>query len=146
MAPSNFQPPSPTIEFVPNPYYSFPYIATSFGNARACSQAIGQCSDSFQACTSQLGGQAGAGDYHVTVVVPGGGGTTVTGNGGINYGPASATSICEYSQSHLGIPMSMCANRFPLQKRQQSVQDRLQGHSTRDVVRVIMPSSVFCTV
>ncbi|KAK0754077.1 hypothetical protein B0T18DRAFT_398445 [Schizothecium vesticola] len=94
VAPANFQPPNPTIDFVPNPYYSFPYIATSFGNARACSQAIGQCSDSFQACTSQLGGQAGVGNYHVTVVVPGGGGTTVTGNGGINYGPASATSIC----------------------------------------------------
>ena len=94
VAPPNFQAPTPTVDFVPNQFYSYPYIATSFPNAGACSQAISQCNDNFESCTSQLGGLAGLGNYQVTVIVPGGSGTTVTGNGGINYGPASATSIC----------------------------------------------------
>ncbi|KAM7197647.1 hypothetical protein V8F20_006537 [Naviculisporaceae sp. PSN 640] len=93
-APASFVTPGPAqtaVSFVANPYFSFPYIATYFDNPGDCSAAVTQCGNNYQACTSQLGGQGGFG---VTIVVPGGAGTTVTGGGQANLGPVSATSIC----------------------------------------------------
>ncbi|KAK3394527.1 hypothetical protein B0H63DRAFT_517649 [Podospora didyma] len=106
-APGSFVPPTTTAaSFVPNPYFSFPYLATYFANAGDCSAAVTQCGSNYAACTAQL---AGAGGYGVTIVVPGGAGTTITG-GGVNYGPASATSICNslaQAACH-GLQASMC--------------------------------------
>ena len=97
-APASFVTPIPTaapVSFVVNPYFSFPYVATSFGNPGPCSPAVSQCRANYAACTGQLDGQALSGSYGVTIVVPGNGGTTVVGGGGgITYNPASATSIC----------------------------------------------------
>jgi hypothetical protein len=65
-------------------------IATSFSNPGACSRAVNQCNANQQACQLALDGLAGAG---VTIVNPG---TTIVANaGGMDYGPASATSICK---------------------------------------------------
>jgi len=87
--------PSPTVSWVENPYFSFPFVATSFAGPGACYQAINQCSDNYGACTAQLGGQSGAG-FQVTVVVPdGSAGRTVVGGMGVTLPVASATSICK---------------------------------------------------
>lgn len=97
-APAEFVGPTPTVAFVPNPYFSFPFIPTSFNGPGACSQAASQCSDNYNACTAQLEGQGGSGgSYQVTIAVPGMGGspgTTIVGNGGVTYPTSSATSIC----------------------------------------------------
>ncbi|KAK3330299.1 hypothetical protein B0H66DRAFT_56234 [Apodospora peruviana] len=112
-APATFVTPAPSataVSFVPNPYFSFPYIATYFANPGDCSAAVDQCSSNYAACTSQLDGQAGGGAFGVTIVVPGGGGTTVTGGVQANYGTASATSICNSLSSVAcsGLQPSMC--------------------------------------
>ncbi|KAH6854384.1 hypothetical protein B0I37DRAFT_28875 [Chaetomium sp. MPI-CAGE-AT-0009] len=81
--------------YVPNVFFSFPYVATYFANPGHCSAAISQCSANHAACTSQLAGQNGlGGGFAVTVVVPGGGGTTVAAGGGLSVDAAAATSIC----------------------------------------------------
>jgi hypothetical protein len=97
-APASFVSPGPTataVSYVPNAYFSFHYIATYFDNGGYCSAAVSQCSANYAACTSQLGGGAAGAGYPVTIVVPGGGGTTVTAGAGATVGAASATSICE---------------------------------------------------
>lgn len=99
-APESFVPPgaaaTTAASYVPNVFFSFPYVATYFANPGHCSAAISQCSANYAACTSQLAEQDGSGaGYAVTVVVPGGGGTTVAAAGGISVGPAAATSICK---------------------------------------------------
>ena len=97
-APASFVSPGPTataVSYVPNAYFSFPYIATYFANGGYCSAAVSQCSANYAACTSQLGGGAAGAGYAVTIVVPGGGGTTVTAGAEATVGAASATSICE---------------------------------------------------
>lgn len=108
---------------MPNSYFSFPYVATSFPNAGACSAAVSQCSRNFDTCSSELasgrdgGGGGGGGNYGVTIVVPGGGGTTVApgnggGGGGDPLGSASATSICSSLSSEAcgGLSGDMCTN------------------------------------
>ncbi|KAK3906224.1 hypothetical protein C8A05DRAFT_40960 [Staphylotrichum tortipilum] len=115
-APANFvtpgAAPTPTaVSYVPNAYFSFPYVATYFANPGSCSAAISQCSVNYLACTAQLGGGGdGGGRNPVTVVVPGGGGTTV-GGGGTAYGIASAASICNSLSSAAcsGLQLSMCS-------------------------------------
>ncbi|EAQ90800.1 hypothetical protein CHGG_02735 [Chaetomium globosum CBS 148.51] len=77
-APESFVPPGPAAttaaSYVPNVFFSFPYVATYFANPGHCSAAISQCNANHAACTSQLAGQDGSGaGYAVTVVVPGGG-------------------------------------------------------------------------
>ncbi|KAM7192007.1 hypothetical protein V8F33_008585 [Rhypophila sp. PSN 637] len=109
-APASFVTPGPTktaVSFVPNPYFSFPYVATYFDNPGDCSAAVSQCSANYGVCTSQMGGQ---GDFVVTIEVPGGGGTTFTGGGQANVGPVSATSICNSLSSVAcnGLQQSMC--------------------------------------
>ncbi|KAG8164831.1 hypothetical protein KVR01_005106 [Diaporthe batatas] len=94
-APSSFRPPTTTaVSYVPNAYFSFPYIATSFSNAGACSRAVSQCSANYEACTADLEGGGGGGA--VTIVVPAGNGgtTTIGANAGATLPTASATSVC----------------------------------------------------
>lgn len=92
-APSSYHAPSSTaVSYVANGYFSsFPYIATAFSNAAACSRAVSQCSANYAACTAGLeGSDAGGG---VTVVVAGS--TTVRGvTAAATYPASSATSIC----------------------------------------------------
>jgi hypothetical protein len=114
-APDNFVPPdaaaTTAASYVPNVFFSFPYIATYFANPGHCSAAISQCNANHAACTSQLAGQDGSGaGYAVTVVVPGGGGTTVAAGDGISVAAAAATSICNSLSSEAcgGLRPSMC--------------------------------------
>lgn len=130
--------PTPTAaSYVPNPYFSFPYVATYFANAGYCSAAISQCSVNYLACTAQLGGGDGGGRNPVTVVVPGGGGTTV-GGGGTAYGIASAASICK--RDRLTHPAAVVAC-YPLltqhhRYRQQPLQRGLQRPPAQHVLHV----------
>ncbi|KAI1764053.1 hypothetical protein GGR53DRAFT_337678 [Hypoxylon sp. FL1150] len=84
---------TPAVSYVSNTYFSFPYIQTSFANSVACSSALSQCSKNYQACTSALGGGSGE-VWGVTIVVPGGGGTTVAATAGTGLPSATATSVC----------------------------------------------------
>ncbi|KAK3383903.1 hypothetical protein B0T24DRAFT_673725 [Lasiosphaeria ovina] len=97
-APASFVTPNPAqttpVSFVPNPYFSFPYIATSFAGPADCSAAVSECSVNWAVCTAQLEGQAGSAPFGVTIVVPGGGGVTVGGGAGVTYPTPTATSIC----------------------------------------------------
>ncbi|KAK0733350.1 hypothetical protein B0T26DRAFT_669766 [Lasiosphaeria miniovina] len=97
-APASFVTPNPAqttpVSFVPNPYFSFPYIATSFAGPTDCSAAVSECSVNWAVCTAQLEGQAGSAPFGVTIVVPGGGGVTVGGGAGVTYPTPTATSIC----------------------------------------------------
>lgn len=105
-APTSFRPPSTTpVSYVGNPFFSFPYIVTSFSNAAACSRAVSACSANYGACTRGLEGGAGGG---ATVVV--GGSTTVGGAVGTTYATSSATSICSSlsSVACFGIQDSYC--------------------------------------
>ena len=83
--------PTQPVSYVPNSYFSFPYAVTSFDNSAACASAVTACSENFDICTANLGGQ-GKGAFGVTIQVPGGGGVTVGGSAQ-SLGP-SATSIC----------------------------------------------------
>lgn len=76
--------------WVPNPYFPFPYAATTFGNHASCSSAVKSCSINYGACmaTLQMGNS-----HHVTVAIPGNTGTTITG-GGASFPSSRATSIC----------------------------------------------------
>ncbi|KAK8095318.1 uncharacterized protein PG998_001947 [Apiospora kogelbergensis] len=66
---------TPAPSFVTNSLFNFPAIATSFSNQGACSHAWDSCSRNYDVCTSGLA--SGTGGFHVTIDVPGGGGTTV---------------------------------------------------------------------
>jgi hypothetical protein len=74
--------------YVSNPYFPFPYIATSYTNSADCVSAYDNCQVNYAACTVELQGGGGNG---VTIVAPGGG-TTVAATA-VNLG-TSATSIC----------------------------------------------------
>lgn len=113
-APASFSPPSAatgSVSFVANSYFSFPYIATSFADRAACTSAVSQCSANYAACTSDLQGANGAGaGYGVTIIVPGGGGTTVAGATQVSLAPTSASSICSSlsSVACFGLQSSQC--------------------------------------
>lgn len=83
--------PTPAPSFVPNSYFAFPYIPTTFSDSQACTEAIDQCSRNYEACTAGLAGVGGG--YGVTIVVPGVGGTTVAATHD-TVPTASASSIC----------------------------------------------------
>lgn len=134
-APASFVTPDPTTaaSYVPNEYFSFPYVATSFANPGHCSAAISQCSANYEACTSQLAREdgSGGGGYAVTVVVPGGGGTTVTAGAGVSVDASAATSICKnLSHFTLRFLLTYCWRATGLRlcvfHRQQLIQCRLQ--------------------
>ncbi len=73
---------------VPNQYYPFAYIPTTYVNAAACSSAYTGCQTDLASCTAALAGQING----VTVQAPGGG-MTVQGITA-RVDPTSATSIC----------------------------------------------------
>ncbi|KAI1107672.1 hypothetical protein F4804DRAFT_296735 [Jackrogersella minutella] len=101
--------PTPSVSFVSNTYFQFPYIQTSFANSVACTSALNQCSSNYVACVSDLAGTAGAG-YGVTIVVPGGGGTTVAATTGTALPSATATSVCSSlsSEACYNLQTSQC--------------------------------------
>ncbi|KAF4997089.1 hypothetical protein FGRMN_4098 [Fusarium graminum] len=76
--------------YVPNTYFAFPYAATTFSNEAACTSATDACEENYSQCVNFLGD---GGQYGVTIVVPGGRGTTVEG-GGQALGSSSATAVC----------------------------------------------------
>ncbi|KAK2026992.1 hypothetical protein LX32DRAFT_457636 [Colletotrichum zoysiae] len=99
-------PNAPTaVSYVPNEYFPFPYIATSLDRGE-CSSAVSQCSRNYQSCVTQLDGNSGFG---VTVVVPGGGGTTVAATRP-DVG-TSATPICSSlsSRACYGLENDQCS-------------------------------------
>ncbi|KAL7628256.1 hypothetical protein AAE478_002455 [Parahypoxylon ruwenzoriense] len=102
--------PTPTPSFVSNSYFQFPYIPTSFPNQAACTSAISQCSRNYQACISGLSGGSG-GVYGVTIVVPGGGGTTVAATEATIPAP-TATSVCSSlsSEACYGLQSTQCTS------------------------------------
>lgn len=77
------------MSYVDNSYFSFPYAPTEFDDGAICSSAVDACSENYDICTANLGGQ---GDFLVTIDVPGGGGITVDATAQ-DLG-AEATSIC----------------------------------------------------
>ncbi|KAF4122390.1 hypothetical protein GMORB2_7382 [Geosmithia morbida] len=91
------------VSYVPNSYFSFPYAMTTFDNSADCRSAVVACSENYDLCTSNLGGDGGSG-YGVTVDVPGGGGVTV-GASATDLG-ASATSVCSSLSSEACSPLA----------------------------------------
>ncbi|GKT39946.1 uncharacterized protein ColSpa_00127 [Colletotrichum spaethianum] len=93
------------VSYVSNEYFPFPYIATSLDRGE-CSSAVSQCSRNYQSCVTQLDGNSGFG---VTVIVPGGGGTTVAATRP-DVG-SSATPICSSlsSRACYGLENDQCA-------------------------------------
>ncbi|KAI0011261.1 hypothetical protein F4779DRAFT_235595 [Xylariaceae sp. FL0662B] len=99
---------SATPSFVSNTYFQFPYIPTSFANPAACTSALSQCARNYRACVSELGGSNPG--YAVTIVVPGGGGTTVAATHA-TVPSATATSVCSSlsSEACYDLQSSQCA-------------------------------------
>lgn len=95
------------VSFVPNVYFSFPYIATSFSNAGACSAGVSQCNANYQACTADLAGANNG--FGVTIAVPGGGGTTIAPTRA-PVALATATSVCQSlsREACRGLQSSVC--------------------------------------
>ncbi|KAI0100651.1 hypothetical protein GGR51DRAFT_532066 [Nemania sp. FL0031] len=83
--------PTATASYLSNSYFAFPVIPTSFSNAAACTTALRDCTDNYDACVEALEG-ADAG-YGVTIQVPGSGGTTVA-QARTTLPSATATSVC----------------------------------------------------
>ncbi|KAF5495189.1 hypothetical protein CGCS363_v009432 [Colletotrichum siamense] len=99
-------PAAPTaVSYVPNSYFPFPFVATSLDRGE-CSDAVQQCSRNYESCVTQLDGNTGFG---VTVVIPGGGGTTVAATR-VDVG-TSATPICASLSSRAchGIAYDQCS-------------------------------------
>ncbi|KAI0387302.1 hypothetical protein F5Y04DRAFT_239898 [Hypomontagnella monticulosa] len=101
--------PTQSVSFVSNTYFQFPYIPTSFANSVACTSALDQCSRNYQACVTAIAG-SGSGGYGVTIVVPGGGGTTVAPTQATGLPSATATSVCSSlsSQACYNLQDSQC--------------------------------------
>lgn len=99
---------TPAPSFVSNSLFNFPAIATSFSNQGACSHAWSACSHNYDVCTSGLA--SGTGGFHVTIDVPGGGGTTVEPTHP-TIPLASATSVCSSlsSQACYNLQPSVCS-------------------------------------
>ena len=95
-----------TASFVPNAYFPFPVIPTSYINSAACASAISVCSVNYGICTNDLTGQG----YGITISGPDGAGVTQAPTAA-NVGAASATSICSSlsSQACGGDYTSNCA-------------------------------------
>lgn len=81
-----------TITYVANPYFPYPYIATSFANSAACASAYSSCANNFAICTADLAG-GGNGGYAVTVSGPNGG-VTVSPTAAMSLGTAIANAVC----------------------------------------------------
>lgn len=72
---------------VSNAFYPFPYIATTYTNAAACSSAYSRCQSDAASCTNALMGGA----QGVTVSAPNGGATITAVP---SLGQASASQVC----------------------------------------------------
>ncbi|KAI1165121.1 hypothetical protein F5B18DRAFT_612873 [Nemania serpens] len=83
--------PTATASYVSNSYFAFPVIPTSFSNAAACTTALRDCTENYDACVKNLEG-ANAG-YGVTIQVPGAGGTTLA-QAQTTLPSATATAMC----------------------------------------------------
>ncbi|KAF2706825.1 hypothetical protein K504DRAFT_412410 [Pleomassaria siparia CBS 279.74] len=88
---------------VPNSFYPFAFIATTYTNAAACSSAYTSCQADAASCTSDLAN----GRVGVTISAPNGG-ATITAIQSI--GTASAVSVCQSlsSQACYGLQVAAC--------------------------------------
>lgn len=91
--------------FVPNAYYPFAFIPTTYSNPEICSSSYSRCQTDFSSCTSVLGAGGNA------VTVNGGGGVGVTGPVQGFLGPVSAASVCSSlsQQACYGLQLANCA-------------------------------------
>ncbi|TVY22744.1 hypothetical protein LHYA1_G008592, partial [Lachnellula hyalina] len=98
-----------TASYPSNPYFPFPYIATSYPNSAACNTAFLACQTNYAACTADLQGGSGS-NFAVTIIAPSGGGVTVSPSVQ-SLGTASATSICSSlsSEACFNIQSANCA-------------------------------------
>jgi hypothetical protein len=96
-----------TVTYVPNVYFSWPYLPTSYVNAAACTSAYSVCQTEYAACTQDLQG----GSFAVTIDSPNGGVTVGGGTGTYSLGAAQATSVCKSlsQEACWGIQTSNCA-------------------------------------
>ncbi len=88
---------------VNNAFYPFPYIATTYTNAAACSSAYTRCQSDAASCTNALiGGAQG-----VTISAPNGGATITAVP---SLGQASASSVCSSlsQQACYGLQVQAC--------------------------------------
>jgi hypothetical protein len=90
---------------VTNAFFPFPYIATTYTNAAACSRAYARCQDDAAACTAAL---AHGGANGVTIEAPGGQGATITAVPSL--GSQSAAVVCESlsSKACYGLKVEAC--------------------------------------
>jgi hypothetical protein len=82
---------TPTISYVSNAYFPYPYLPNTFPNSGACLAAYSSCAAYFSICTADLGGGAG---YAVTISAPGGAGVTLAPGAVSSLGSVSAASVC----------------------------------------------------
>lgn len=96
-----------SLSYVPNAFFPWPYIPTTYANSADCMTAYSDCQSNLAACTVDLGG--GNSDFGVTIVAPGGG-VTVAATAQ-SLGMASATSVCSslYNAGCYGIVPANCA-------------------------------------
>ena len=88
---------------VNNAFYPFPYIATTYTNAAACSSAYTRCQSDAASCTNALMGGA----QGVTISAPNGGATITAVP---SLGQASASSICSSlsQEACYGLQVAAC--------------------------------------
>ncbi|MCJ1470243.1 hypothetical protein MMC07_008888 [Pseudocyphellaria aurata] len=85
---------------VPNAYFPFTYLPTTFANAAACSSSYSGCQSEYTSCTNSLGAAGAA----ITVVQ--GGGVTVLSP----IGSVSAQQICQSLSQRVcyGLQLASC--------------------------------------
>lgn len=86
---------------VPNAYFPFTYLPTTYANAAACSASYSECQSEYTSCTNSLGA---AGANGITVVE--GGGVTVLAP----VGSVSAQQICQSlsDRACYGLQLASC--------------------------------------
>lgn len=88
---------------VPNSYFPFIYLPTTFSNAAECSSSFSSCGSAFSSCTSSLGtGANGVTAPGVTITGPGVGATAQT-----PLPSVSAASICSSLSTQACYPLQL---------------------------------------
>lgn len=88
---------------VPNSYFPFIYLPTTFSNAAECSSSFSSCGSAFTSCTSSLGsGAYGVTAPGVTITGPGVGVTAQT-----SLPSASAAAICSSLSTQACYPLQL---------------------------------------
>ena len=88
---------------VPNSYFPFVYLPSSFSNGADCSLSYSSCASAFSSCTSSLGGGSnGVTAPGVTITGPGVGATAQT-----SLPSASAASICSSLSTQACYPLQL---------------------------------------